>query len=73
MDEDGERVFCVEAFDDATVSVEVTALCSLAQWDELSGRIRELIVRMQADMAGGCPSANPLNGHGGEQRQGLSA
>lgn len=52
LDEEDEFIFSVEVLDDTTVSVEVKALCTLEQWDEMSRKIRDLIVTMHGDMAG---------------------
>lgn len=47
--EDGEAVFKVKAFDEATAEVSIDTVVNAASWKEISNHIRECLLKMKLD------------------------
>lgn len=48
-DEVQQLVFCVEAFDEATATVEIKTVVTVGSWDEIAAKVREALVLMELE------------------------
>lgn len=49
VDDAGEKVFSVEAFDTSTASIDVPYVLTPAQWDQIAPLIRQALVDLRLD------------------------
>ena len=49
IDEIKDVMFSVEAFDEATATVEIKTVVTVESWDEIAAKVREALVLMQLE------------------------
>lgn len=49
IDEIHDLLFTVEAFDEATATVEIKTVVTVESWDEIAAKVREALVLMQLE------------------------